>query len=243
MDGKKIDFLDPLTIMFFIAAWISDLAFLGMIGLAIPVVGLAVAAAILLVHYVCGLFLLVVFWGKTSGWMPKLILLLAWIIPMPLLGAGIMWAIITSNKIVALIVETVAIQAIAIATGGAGEALEVGAVAAEGAEVAATAAEGVETAAEVAEAGETAAQGAEAGEAAVQGAETAGSSAESIDEMAAREEGSPMENLQEELEEPQADQEPNTSAKDRVKKVFDIADRTNSQHDEDEEDEDQQRAA
>lgn len=227
MEENKIDFLNPLTIMLFIAAFFSDVAFIGMIGLAIPAVGLAIALAILLLHYFCGIIILGFFWGKTSGWMPKVILLLSWILPLPILTVGAFIAILTSNKLIEFLVETVVIQAVAIGTAGIGEAAEVVAVTAEGAEVAATVAESAEVASETVEAGETIAEGTtEAGKA----------TTDAVDEMASNEEGNPMENLQQELEEPEETED--GKAKKRVRKVFDIADRSNNA-DQDEEDEEE----
>ncbi len=134
--------------MFYIMGSLSDLSFLGIVGLVVPGIGLAIAMFILGAHYFLGLIIIAFLWRKAQGWLANGILLISWILPLPLLTTGIVLAIIASNKIAALIIETVAIQAVAIATGGAGEALEAGAVATEGAEVAATAAEGAEAARE-----------------------------------------------------------------------------------------------
>ena len=133
-EENKIEFFDPATIMFFIMGFVSDVSFLGILGLAIPGVGLAIAMFILGVHYFLGLIIVSYFWGKTRGWLPKLWLLLAWIVPLPSLTSSIVAAILLSNKVIAMVVEQVAIQVVAVATAGAGEALEAGAVAAEGAE-------------------------------------------------------------------------------------------------------------
>lgn len=243
-EENKIDFFEPGTIIFFIMAFLADLSLLGLLGIAIVPVGLVIAAFVLMAHWGVGLIIVFYFWGKNRGLLPKAILILFWILPLPL-TVGLILMIVSSSKVGEIVVEQVAIQAVAALTAGGGEALEVGAVAAEGAEVAATAAESaeaVETAAEGAEAvGE--ATGAASGGAAEAGAET-GAGTEGVetaergrDEMAAREERNPMENLQEELEEPQEGEEAETThdedeeenkATKRLKKVFDIANRNSN---------------
>lgn len=257
-EENKIEFSDPGTIVFFILAIISDFCFLGLLGLVIPGVGLAIAMFVLFAHYFFGLVILFYFWGKTRGWLPKLWLLLAWVVPLPSLTSSIIAAILLSNKVVAMVVEQVAIQAVAAATAGAGEALEATAVAGEGAEVAAAGAEAAGAATEgagvVGEAGgaaiEEGAQGAEAG---VKGAEEAEEAGENID-LESPEEKNPMENLEGELNQPSEEEfregegfkeegepeenepEKKSKAADRLKKAFDIADRTNKSEDEEDED-------
>jgi len=262
-EENGIELFDPGTIMFFIMGTFSDVAFLGLLGLAIPGVGLAILIFVLGAHYFLGIIILAFFWGKTKGWMPKVFLLLGWILPLPLLILGLIFAIISSNKLVAFVIEQVAIQAIAVATAGAGEALEAGAIAAEGAEVAATAAEGAKTAETVVEGVEAAseaggaaveagaqgievgAQGAEAGTETAEGASKAG---EGVD-LEPEEEKNPMENVEKELNEPSTEEfhegggaeqgeeleeegpKKKSRAADRVKKVFDIADRANQSQD------------
>ncbi len=256
----KIDLFEPGTLVFFIMAFFADLTLLGLIGLAIPGIGLAIAMFVFMAHWGFGLIILFYFWGKTGGWLPKSILLLFWILPLPLM-LGLILMVVTSSKIGEFVVEQVAIQAVAIGTAGAGEALEAGAVVAEGAEVATTAAEGVEAAGAVAEStGAVGAAGAEAGgataeagaqgiEAGTQGAETAAEAGETQEGLdLTREERNPMENLEEDITLPQEDEfrespeeqgseqneEPEEKkadkAKRQVQKVFDIADRTNNQN-------------
>jgi hypothetical protein len=255
-EENKIEFFDPATIMFFIMGFVSDVSFLGILGLAIPGVGLAIAMFVLAAHYFFGLVILFYFWGKTRGWLPKLWLLLAWIVPLPSLTSSIVAAILLSNKVVAMVVEQVAIQVVAAATAGAGEALEAGAVAAEGAEVAAAGAEAAGAAAEgagaVGEAGgaavEGGAQGAEAG---AEGAEGAGQAEENID-LEPEEEKNPMKTLEGKLDQPPEEEfregkgfeqdeeleekepEKKSKAADRLNKVIDIADRTNKSNKEEE---------
>jgi len=149
-EENKIDFFEPGTIVFFIMAYLADLTFLGLFGLAIPGVGLAIAAFVLMAHWGVGLIMLFYFWGKTQSWLPKAILVLFWILPLPLM-AGLILMIVASSKIGEIVIEQAVIQTLAVASAGAGEALEAGAVAAEGAEVAGAAAEGVEAASTVAE--------------------------------------------------------------------------------------------
>ena len=218
MDSDKVDIFDPGVIMIFIIAFFSDLSFLGILGLVVPVVGFAIVALIVFAHYALGIIVIAFMWKKIRGWFATALLLAAWILPLPFLCLGIALSVIASNKLAALILEQVAIQAIAVATAGAGEALEGAAVAGEAAEVAVEATEAVSTAAEGAQAvgevaetagavGETGAQAAQAGaEAGVEGGAEAGvestAGAHGEDLMASPEEGNPMENLQEELTEP-----------------------------------------
>lgn len=260
-EENKIEAFNPATIMFGIMAVMSDLFFLALIGLVIPAVGLAIALFVLLAHYFFGLIILVFFWGKTKGWLAKALLLLGWILPLPLLTTGLVLAIIASNKIGAIIIEQAAVLVVAVATGPGGLAAEGAAISAETAEGAEVVAEGVEIASSVAEgaeaagaAGEAATEGAEAGAEATGGGVEAGETAKMApsDELASPEEGNPMENLQEELSQPEEDQlsegsgaegqapqepeepqkkelEQESGATKRLKKVFDIADRTNKQ--------------
>jgi len=213
-EENKIDLFDPGTLVFFIMAFFADLSLLGLIGLAIPGVGLAIAMFVLLAHWGIGLIILFYFWGKAHGWLPKAILLFFWILPLPL-TVGLILVVVASTKIGAFVIEQAVIQGVAIGTAGAGEALEAGAVAAEGAEVAATAAEGAEAAGAVAEGAEAAGGVAEAGstaaEAGAEGAETgaqattegteAGQAGEEVD-LESPEEKNPMENLEKELNQP-----------------------------------------
>ncbi len=201
-------------------AFMADLCFMGMVGLLIPGVGLAIAMFVLGAHYLIGLIIVVYFWGKTHGLLPKALLVWGWIVPLPALTIGLILTIIASNKIGetlleagALLVETVVIQGIAIGTGGAGEALELGAVAAEGvevgaevAEVGATAAEGVAAAGEAVGAGEAAGTagevGAGVGEAGTEAGEGAAQAGGGVD-LEPEEEKNPIENLGRDLDQPQ----------------------------------------
>lgn len=258
-DEHKIDFLDPGTIMFFIMGVVSDFLFLGLLGVLIPGIGLAIGAFVIGAHYFFGLIVFVFFLSKTHGWLPKVILLLAWILPLPLLTIGLVLAIIGSNKIGALIIETVAIQVIAVATGGGGELLEAGAVGAEGVEVAATGAEAIGTAVqgveEVAAAGETIGEvGSAAGELG-EGANAVDLEPDieknplDVEQRELLEEGPGEEAQPEEETEPEPEEETRQQKiKKRVEKVRDILDRTNqdegdSDKDEDDQDEDYPKAA
>lgn len=168
MEFAEIDYTDPAIIMGFVLAVICDGAFLGLIGIAIPGVGLAIAMFVVGAHYLFGIVLLAMLIGKLHGWLAKLLFVLAVVLPLPLLTIGIILGIILSNKLIAFVAEQVIIQGIAVATAGAGEALEAGAVAEAGVETAGVA---VEAAAEAAEGAEAVGQ---AGEAISQAGEAAG---------------------------------------------------------------------
>jgi hypothetical protein len=133
MDKKKIDIFDPAIIMAFLLAISSDFCFVFLIGAIIPGVGIAIIAFIVGLHYFLGVVLLPLFWSKAHGFLAKLSLILAILLPLPLLTIGIILSIALSNKFVAF----VAVQLLAAATGGLGEVAEVGAageIATEGAE-------------------------------------------------------------------------------------------------------------
>ncbi|HEY5221279.1 MAG TPA: hypothetical protein VIJ29_04025 [Candidatus Paceibacterota bacterium] len=252
---------------------ISDVSFLGLIGLVIPGVGVAIAMFVLLAHYFFGIIVLAFFWGKSHGWLPKVLLVLAWILPLPLLTVGLILAIIASNKFGAFLVEQAGIQLVALATAGAGEAIEAGAVVAEGAEAAGAAAEGAEavgaTAGGAAAEAGTAGAGEAAGDAAATGEAGAAEAGEDFYENPLE---NPMGTTEGELLEPSEDQfhegegfgeeekgseikeeagkedaDKKSNASERLKKVFDIADRNNQQQPADkkdnEEDEDERLAA
>jgi hypothetical protein len=266
-EENKIDLFEPGTLVFFIMAFVADLCLLGFIGLAIPAVGLAIAMFILMAHWGFGLIIVIYFWGKSHGWLAKLILVLFWILPLPLtLGLALM--MIASNKIGAMLLQQIVIQGAAIATGGAAEGLEV----VEGAEVAA---EGAEAAAEGAEAAGAVAEGAGEAAAAETGGATADaggaaepSSAEStaaesdydknpLDNPVGTTEGELLQPSEDqfhegegfggEAEEPVSEEEGSdkdkegsdkkTDAADRLKKAFDVLDRTNQQQPDDENEE------
>lgn len=133
MDEEKIDFLGPAFIMAVIAALMSDFAFIFLLALPIPIIGFAIALIVIMFHYFAGLIVLFFVFLKLKHLMPKLVLLLSIILPLPFLSIGMVLAIILQNRIIEFVVTQVAIQAIAVATAGAGEILEAGAVAEAGA--------------------------------------------------------------------------------------------------------------
>lgn len=252
-EGGKIDGFDPTTIILFIMALASDFIFFGLFGFFIPYIGFAIVLYVFGAHYLLGLILFGFFWGKTKGWLPKMLLGLAWAIPLPLLTIGLFLAIVASNPVGAFLVEQGAAIAIGAATAGAGavavEGAEAGVVAAEGVEAAATVAEGAEAAATAGEAVSTGAESVEAGVSAT--GEAAGETFENPLDR-------PMETTGSELNEPSETQfhegegvEANEGPGDKegggerergnkvtkgVKKVFDIADRANQAQEKDEED-------
>lgn len=130
---------------------------------------------LVITHWIAGIIILFVFWPRFKGWLPKLNFALCVIVPLPVLIIGIIQGIILSNKLIAFLAEQVAIQTVAIFTGGAGEALEAGALGAEAAETGVAVAEA--GGATAAEAGEIGAAAAEAGEAGTAAGEMAGGGA------------------------------------------------------------------
>lgn len=159
---EKLDIFDPGIIMAIIFGVIGDAAMIvGVLAVAIPVVGIIVAGFAALAHYISAIIVIAIFWRHIRGWLACLVLILAGILPLPLLTIGVVLAILFSNKLIAFIAEQAAIQAIAVFTAGAGEALE-GAAAAE------TAANAAKV---TAEAGKAVSTGVRAAETAGKGAE------------------------------------------------------------------------
>jgi hypothetical protein len=139
MNEGKVGFLGPEFVMAAIAALMSDFAFVFLLALLIPIIGLIIALMIIMFHYFAGLILLFLIFPKLKHLLPKLVLILAVVLPLPLLAIGVVLAIVLQNRLIEFVVTQAAIQTIAVATGGAGEVLEVGAAAAEAGAVAAEA--------------------------------------------------------------------------------------------------------
>src|SRR3989344_2724924 len=157
MDGEdqKIDYFGPAIIMSLVFAAFSDALWLGMIAVAIPGIGIAIAGAIILVHYLVGLMVLGGLFSKLKGIFPKLVLFLGVILPLPTTALGLILGIAMQNKLVEFLVTQAVLTAVAPGAGNVAGAAARGALAA-GAE-----AEGEKAAVEVAERG--AARVAEAG--------------------------------------------------------------------------------
>ena len=130
MDEKKIDFLGPAFIMAVIAALMSDFAFLFLLALFIPIIGLIIALMVIMFHYFAGLIVLFLIFPKLKHLIPKGVFLLSIILPLPFLTVGIVLAIILQNRIIEFIVTQAALTAITVATGGAGAPLQAGVTAA-----------------------------------------------------------------------------------------------------------------
>ena len=180
---QPIDWFDTRTITALVTAFICDLLFF----LVIP-------------HYFGAMIAIPIIWPKTRGWLAKLMLILAFILPLPVLMIGIFLAILFSNKVIAFLATQAAAILAAVATapaGGAGgvavEAAAAGAegtaLAVEGAEAAVVAARAggavagaVETGAEVGEGAVAATRGAEAAGEATRGTEAVGETAETTGE-------------------------------------------------------------
>lgn len=163
---EKLDYLGPQFVFAAVAALMGDLVFLFAIGAFIPLIGLVILAGVLAAHYFFGLIVGALVIPKLKHFIPKLILGLAILLPLPTLLLGLILAVVAQNRLIELILTQVAIQAVAAVTGGAGEALEAAEVGAGAAEAGAAAVEAGTAAAEV---------GAEAAEV---GAEAVGTAAE-----------------------------------------------------------------
>ncbi|MEK7546868.1 MAG: hypothetical protein AAB536_01680 [Patescibacteria group bacterium] len=203
----KLGYLDPIAITAFVAAFMGDLAFIFAWGAIIPVIGLVILAAVLAMHYLTGLIMGALVIPNLNGFIPKLVVVAGIIIPLPTLVLFLFIGMLLQIKLV----QTVAITAVGIVTGGAG------AVAIKGASMAAEAAEGGMAAGEAGAATESAAARA-AGKETSTGEKYAGSkpggvaAKEEIPPEALGEEESPFEKLQDltqnvQMGEPQGEKE------------------------------------
>lgn len=159
---EKLDYFDPLFIAALVMAAIGDFAFLFMLGLIIPFMGLVIAVFVLGIHYFVGLFIFGAVLFRLKHFVPKLILVTGIILPLPTLILGTIIAIMAQNRLVELLITQ---AALALTTAGAGNVV---AGAAEGVSVAAKgiqAAKGFEAATELAEGGNALTKGTEAVEA------------------------------------------------------------------------------
>ena len=159
---NKIDPFSPAVVMAFIVAFLGDISFF-----------------LILTHWIAGFIVLAVLWHRMKGFLPKFILVLCAIIPLPILTIGILFGSLISNKAIAFLAEQVAIQLVAVATGGAGEALEGAALAEEGG---AAAVEGIEASAAAAETATAAESAATAAAEAAEASETASGAAGGTEE-------------------------------------------------------------
>lgn len=130
---EKIDYFEPLFIILGLLAVLSDFAFLFIIGLAIPVVGLVIAAGIIGLHYFVGLILFGGLLFKLKHFVPKLILGIGILLPLPLLTLALGIAIVAQNRFIELVITQ---ATLAVVTGGVGNVAAGAAGAAKTAQVA-----------------------------------------------------------------------------------------------------------
>ena len=132
MDGEdqKIDYFGPAIIMSMVFAAFSDALWLGIIAIAIPGIGIAIAGAIILVHYLVGLTVLGGLFSKLRGLFPKLVLFLGVILPLPTTTLGLILGIAMQNKLVEFLVTQAVLTAVAPGAGNVAGAAARGALAA-----------------------------------------------------------------------------------------------------------------
>src|SRR3989338_5520623 len=99
-EDQKIDYFGPAIIMSLGFAAFSDAFWLGIIAIPIPGIGIAIAGAIILVHYLVGLTVLGGLFSKLRGLFPKLVLFLGVILPLPTTTLGLILGIAMQNKLV-----------------------------------------------------------------------------------------------------------------------------------------------
>ncbi|MBI4085619.1 MAG: hypothetical protein HY432_03920 [Candidatus Liptonbacteria bacterium] len=139
-EREKLGLLDPLAITAFVAAFMGDIAFLFVFGALIPVIGLVILATVLGMHYFTGLIMGAFAIPRLAGFIPKLVVVAGIILPLPTLILSLTIGMLLQNRFV----QTAAVIAVGVATGGTG------AIALRGASMASEVAEG--TAAETGEA-------------------------------------------------------------------------------------------
>jgi hypothetical protein len=269
MDEEEKPFPIEFIIILLIVAVANDVAEVFFDLLDFTGVGVAGEAIMEPANFVLDFFFTGIFWWKVGpggGTITQYIgdILEPFLIPGRTISVGLgMWIANHPNSAIGKVAMT---AAVGVATGGVGavatEGLEAGAVAAEGAEAAATAAETTGVAAEgagaVGEAGEASAKvGAED-----EGAKTAAEGVEKAEggvDLEPEEEKNPMENLGKNLNQPPEEEfhegegakreeskneggapEEEGKTTEHLKKVFDIADRTNKSQNRDEDEDDEE---
>lgn len=136
---EKKELSNPGFVMAIIFAFVGDLSFLLVFGLAVPVAGLVFLASYLAAHYICAIIAATIFFQKLHA-IPKFIFIGFVANPLPMLTIGLLVANLLQNKYVEKVAIQAAILAVGAATGGAG--------AAAGEAAAATAETGAKVAAE-----------------------------------------------------------------------------------------------
>ncbi len=125
----KLELSDPGFVMTLIIAGVSDFFLLpGLLALAIPGVGPIILFFAAMGHYLASFVVAFLIFPKLKHLLPKLILGLGMFLPAPLLSFAVLLAILAQNRLIEFVLTQVVIQGIALATGGAGEALEAGAL-------------------------------------------------------------------------------------------------------------------
>lgn len=119
--GEKLDYFSPVFIMAFMMAVMTDAVFLpGILALAIPAVGIVIAAFAILGHYATGIAVGLLILPKVQHAIPKFVLLLGILLPLPTLSIGILLAVIMQNRLIEVLATQAAIAAVGAVTGGAG---------------------------------------------------------------------------------------------------------------------------
>ncbi len=156
---KRIDWFDISVIFALISAVFADaIGWFGVLISAIVPLGIIMGPLVALTHYFAAFFVLLLIYPQIHHFVPKLILLIGILLPIPLFSGLIILAIISQNRVIEFLVTQAAIQGAALAGAALGG---VGAVVVEGV-------------------GETAAIGGTAAEAGVAGAETATAGARAV---------------------------------------------------------------
>ncbi|MEK7608082.1 MAG: hypothetical protein AAB495_00695 [Patescibacteria group bacterium] len=115
--AKKIEYDNPGTIMGIVAGAVADIFwsffFLGLFFpplLVFPIV----------THYLAAIFIYAFILRKIKHLLPKIVLLLVLLLPLPILFVGTLIALLLQNRFVEFVVTQAAIMAVGAATGGAG---------------------------------------------------------------------------------------------------------------------------
>ncbi|MFA6494774.1 MAG: hypothetical protein WC246_00175 [Candidatus Paceibacterota bacterium] len=98
---KEIDFLEPMILLVFVCAFVGDFFFWTII-----------------IHYTAALFVGFILLPKFHHFIPRVVIIASFILPLPVLIIGLIVGIVLSNKLIEFAAVTVALIAVTAATVG-----------------------------------------------------------------------------------------------------------------------------
>ncbi|MBI4059452.1 hypothetical protein HY406_00095 [Candidatus Giovannonibacteria bacterium] len=163
MEREGIDYFNPAIVMAFLMVAMSDAAFLTFFFWFVPVVGLMLGVLVVGFHYFASFFLLFLILPKLKHLIPKIVLFIVLVLPLPLLSVGILVALLLQNRLIEALAIEAATQVVAGALAATGAGVPAAAAVEAGGQAAAAGTKAVEAGAAIAETGVAAAEiGAEA---------------------------------------------------------------------------------